>query len=140
MWLAVGGGVLALYLLSVGIVDAFEARVDGAASVAELRWQSQVALSVVRAVLGGIAVAAGLVRGVAPLRVFGLGLLGLATVKVFLYDLSSLDAVYRALSFIVLGILLLLSAYAYRRFGDMPDESHGVADGNAPAEASAEPG
>ena len=53
----------------------------------------------------------------APLRWFGLGLLALATAKVFLYDLASLDAVYRVMSFIVLGILLLLSAYAYRRLG-----------------------
>ena len=121
VWLTLGGGVIALYGLSVGIVDAFQARVDGAASVDELRRQSQVALSVVWAVLGGVAVATGLARGIAPLRVFGLGLLALATVKVFLYDLASLDAVYRVLSFIVLGVLLLLSAYAYRRFGGMPD-------------------
>jgi hypothetical protein len=127
VWLALAGGVIALYGFSVGIVDAFQARVDGAASVAELRWQSQVALSVVWAVLGGVAVAAGLVREVAPLRVFGLGLLALTTVKVFLYDLSSLDAVYRVLSFIVLGILLLLSAYAYRRFGTPPDGAHPAA-------------
>ena len=89
----------------------------GEVSVDELRRQSQVALSVVWAVLGGVAVAVGLVRTVAPLRWFGLGLLALATGKVFLFDLASLDAVYRVMSFIVLGILLLLSSYAYRRLG-----------------------
>jgi uncharacterized membrane protein len=116
-WLALGGGVLALYLVSVGIVDEFQRRVGDVATVAELRWQSQVALSVVWAILGGLAVAVGLLREAALLRWFGLGLLALATGKVFLYDLASLDPVYRVLSFIVLGIFLLLSAYAYRRLG-----------------------
>jgi hypothetical protein len=129
VWVALAGGVLALYGLSVGIVDAFQARVDGVASVAELRRQSQVALSVAWALLGGIAVAAGLARAVAPLRLFGLGLLALTTVKVFLYDLSSLDAVYRVLSFLVLGVLLLLSSYAYRRLGTSPDGArHAASD------------
>jgi hypothetical protein len=140
VWVAVAGGVFALYGLSVGIVDTFQTRVDGVASVAELRWQSQMALSVVWAVLGGVAVAAGLIRDVAPLRVFGLGLLALTTVKVFLYDLSSLDAVYRVLSFIVLGILLLLSAYAYRRFGAAPDDDLDATGRVTSAGASAEPG
>jgi uncharacterized membrane protein len=119
-WLALGSSVLALYLVSIGIVDEFQRRVGGEVSVAELHRQSQVALSVVWAVLGVVAVALGLVRSVAPLRWFGLGLLALATGKVFLYDLASLDAVYRVMSFIVLGILLLLSAYAYRRLGAGP--------------------
>jgi uncharacterized membrane protein len=140
VWVAVAGGVFALYGLSVGIVDTFQTRVDGVASVAELRWQSQMALSVVWAVLGGVAVAAGLIRDVATLRVFGLGLLALTTVKVFLYDLSSLDAVYRVLSFIVLGILLLLSAYAYRRFGAAPDDDLDATGRVTSAGASAEPG
>jgi uncharacterized membrane protein len=121
-WLALGAGVLALYLVSVGIVDEFQRRVGGTVSVAELRRQSQVALSVVWAVLGGAVVAVGLDRQLAPLRWFGLGLLALTTAKVFLYDFASLDAVYRVLSFIVLGILLLLSAYAYRRLGGVAED------------------
>ncbi|MFN8559962.1 MAG: DUF2339 domain-containing protein [Dehalococcoidia bacterium] len=135
-WLALGGGVIALYLLSVGIVDEFQGRVAGESTVAELRRQSQAALSVVWAVLGGLAIAAGLVRGIAPVRWFGLGLLALTTVKVFLYDLASLDAVYRVLSFIVLGVLLLLSAYAYRRLGEKPERAPSptaAPDGAAPA-------
>ena len=138
-WLALGGSVLALYLVSIGIVDEFQRRVGGEVSVAELHRQSQVALSVVWAVLGGIAVAVGLVRSVAPLRWFGLGLLALATSKVFLYDLASLDAVYRVMSFIVLGILLLLSAYAYRRLGAAPDQEVTPLGDVSPASAPDEP-
>jgi hypothetical protein len=139
-WLALGSSVLALYLVSIGIVDEFQRRVDGEVSVAELHRQSQVALSVVWAVLGGFAVAGGLVRAVAPLRWFGLGLLALATSKVFLYDLASLDAVYRVMSFIVLGILLLLSAYAYRRLGTATDQEVTPLGDVSPASAPDEPG
>ncbi len=138
-WLALGGGVLALYLLSIGIVDEFQRRVDGEVGVAELRRQSQVVLSVVWAVLGGVIVVAGLVRPSPPLRWFGLGLLALTTGKVFLYDLASLDAVYRVLSFIVLGVLLLLSAYAYRRLGASTESDGRAADGVAPASVAGEP-
>jgi hypothetical protein len=131
--LAFGGGVLALYLVSIGIVDEFQRRVGVEVSVNELRRQSQVALSVVWAVLGGGAVAVGLVRAVAPVRWFGLGLLALATAKVFLIDLAALDAVYRVMSFIVLGILLLLSSYAYRRLGRTTERESSPPDGITPS-------
>ena len=42
-------------------------------------------------------------------------LLALATAKVFLLDLASLDVAYRVLSLVGLGLLLLGSAYAYGR-------------------------
>jgi uncharacterized membrane protein len=132
--------VLALYLVSIGVVDEFQRRVDGGVSVAELGRQSQVALSVVWAVLGGVAVAAGLVRALAPLRWFGLGLLALATAKVFLVDMAALDAVYRVMSFIVLGVLLLLSAYAYRRLGATTEPNDVTDDGGVLASAPDEPG
>ena len=45
----------------------------------------------------------------------GLLVLGLATVKVFLFDLSSLDVAYRVVTLIVLGLLLVISAYAWGR-------------------------
>jgi uncharacterized membrane protein len=138
-WLTLGGAVLALYLVSIGIVDEFQRRVDGEVSGDELRRQSQVALSVVWAVLGGVAVAVGLVRTVAPLRWFGLGLLALATGKVFLFDLAALDAVYRVMSFIVLGILLLLSSYAYRRLGATSEDDGAAADRVATPSARGEP-
>ena len=109
-------------------------------SVAELHRQSQVALSVVWAILGGVAVAAGLLRSIPPLRWFGLGLLALATAKVFLYDLASLDAVYRVMSFIVLGILLLLSSYAYRRFGPAPEQAVAAPDDPTAPRAPADGG
>ncbi len=118
-WLVVGAGALGVYLLSVGTVDIFQARVGGETSLDSLEKQAQVALSILWAVLGVTAFVAGILRGRtlsgAPLRGAGLALLALATVKVFIYDMASLDASYRVLSFIGLGILLLASSYVYQR-------------------------
>ena len=46
----------------------------------------------------------------------GILLLGATVLKVFLVDLSSLQTFYRIISFIVLGLLLLVVSYGYNRF------------------------
>jgi uncharacterized membrane protein len=66
--------------------------------------------------------AAGLVgigfkRDLRPARLAGLGVAGLAVIKVLLFDLSSLDALYRVGSVFILGLVLLLLAYLYHRQG-----------------------
>lgn len=115
-WLAVGAGALAVYLLSVGLVDEFQRRVGGETALEELQKQAQAALSILWAVLGGAVFVGGIARRVAAGRLFGLALLGLATAKVFIVDLASLDAAYRVLSFIGLGLLLLASSWAYQHW------------------------
>jgi len=42
-------------------------------------------------------------------------LIAVTTVKVFIYDVGQLDRVYRILSFIVLGVLLLAISFVYQR-------------------------
>ena len=49
------------------------------------------------------------------LRWLSLGLLAITVGKVFLYDLSALQRVYRILSFIGLGVLLLAISFAYQK-------------------------
>ena len=49
------------------------------------------------------------------LRIGGLALLGIAVAKVFFYDLATLESIYRVLSFIAIGLLLLAGAFAYQR-------------------------
>ncbi|MBA2363490.1 MAG: DUF2339 domain-containing protein [Chloroflexia bacterium] len=112
---ALGAGVFLVYTLSIGIVDEFQRHVASSSDLEGLRKQAQVALSILWATLGGGAFVAGIVTRIGLLRAAGLGLLAIATTKVFLYDLASLDATYRVPSFIGLGILLLASSYAYQR-------------------------
>jgi uncharacterized membrane protein len=101
--------VAAIYLPSLAIVTAF----DG--DEVEPGQTPQVLLSAFWAIAGLTGIVVGLLRGIRPLRLGALALLLVATAKVFAYDLSELESIYRALSFIALGLLLLGGAFAYQR-------------------------
>ena len=62
-------------------------------------------------------VGVGFRRALKPARIAGLSVAGLAVVKVLLFDLSSLDALYRVGSVFTLGLVFLLLAYLYHRQG-----------------------
>jgi uncharacterized membrane protein len=114
--LEVLGGALLVYLGSVGIVDAFQpdTALDTGLDL-EIRQQGQAFLSGFWSVAGLAALVYGLMRNSRVLRLGGFTLLGLAVSKVFLYDLSTLESLWRVLSFIALGLLLLAGALAYQR-------------------------
>jgi uncharacterized membrane protein len=79
-----------------------------------------VALSVLWTAAGVVVLGLGLLLRRVELRVAGLVVLGMATVKVFLFDLSSLDVAYRVITLIFLGLLLVGSAYAWGRMRPTP--------------------
>ena len=58
----------------------------------------------------------GFAKQIKFIRIMGLILLGLAILKVFLYDLQSLATAYRIISFIGLGLILLAGAFLYNRY------------------------
>jgi len=95
------GAVALVYLVSIAIVDTLSA--------------GQVVLSVFWALAGLGAIVYGLVRDVRRFRLGGLALLALAVTKVYTYDLAELEELSRVLSFIALGLLLLVGAFAYQR-------------------------
>ena len=64
---------------------------------------------------GAMLMVIGFWRKSAFVRWQGLTLIAITTVKVFLYDVSELERVYRIVSFIVLGLLLLAISFAYQR-------------------------
>jgi uncharacterized membrane protein len=103
------GAALTVYLASGLVVDLAGAQ-DGHSTQT-----SQLALSGFWAALGFAAILAGLVRDRRALRLGGLGVLALAVGKVFLVDLAHLESIWRVLSFLALGLLLLAGAYAYQR-------------------------
>ncbi len=112
---AVVAGVFGMWLLSIGLVDLFQASLGGETALEEIGKQAQVALSVLWAGVGVAAFVGGLALRRTSVRLFGLALLGVVTVKVFVVDLAALDVAYRVLSFAALGILLLGAAYLYSR-------------------------
>ena len=115
------GGVSLLYLASVAIVTAFQ---PGAAETAVLelpvRQQGQVLVSALWGLAGLGALLAGLRGDRHELRIGALALLFATIAKVFLYDLAALGSVYRVLSFLALGALLLAASFAYQRLRPMP--------------------
>jgi uncharacterized membrane protein len=111
------GAALLVYLGSVLIVDTV-----GVDRLGETRQAGQTWLSAFWTVTGLGAVIVGLVRRRADVRLGGLALLGVAIAKVWTYDLSELDALARVLSFLGLGALLLVGAFAYGRIKPERDE------------------
>jgi hypothetical protein len=63
----------------------------------------------------GALVATGFRLGQRAARIAGLALAGVAALKIVLYDLSQLEALYRVGSFFVLAVITLAVAYAYNR-------------------------
>ena len=59
---------------------------------------------------------AGLVLRDRQYRLGGLALLGLSVGRVFFVDVWAFEPVFRIISFIVLGLVLLVIGYAYNRF------------------------
>jgi uncharacterized membrane protein len=127
----IAAGVTAVYLVSVGVVGLVATQVGGATTTQELRTQGQVALSIVWTVMGITGFVAGLRLRNDDLRHGGLALLALATAKVFLFDLGALDVAYRVISLIVLGLVLLASAWLWQRAQPRPPVS--PAEGHHPA-------
>ena len=74
----------------------------------------QTLLSVLWAVAGVAALIRGLVVDDRPLRRAAFILLGVTSAKVFMYDLASLDSMYRVGSLIGFGLLLMAGAFAYQ--------------------------
>lgn len=65
--------------------------------------------------VGGLFMAAGIIRRLPILRYAALAVLVVATIKVFLFDLAGLGGVWRALSFLGLGAALMTIALVYQR-------------------------
>ena len=55
----------------------------------------------------------GFVRAKAPLRYLAMAIFAITLVKVFVVDMKHVEAVYRILSFLGLGLLLIISAWFY---------------------------
>ena len=116
--LVVVANVLAVVALSAeaaGYFDAGRVALTDTGRLRDLGLAKQLSLSVVWALYGAGLLLAGRVWGVRLLRVMSLALLSLTTLKVFFWDLSSLDRVYRIISFIVLGAILLAVSYLYQK-------------------------
>lgn len=117
---------VALFLLSVETRDIFQQQIAAlaGASTFESRWSDldrlenlkQLSLSGLWLLYSVALMALGLVRRRRLLRLEAIGLFGFAILKIFIYDLSFLETLYRIFSFVGLGVILLLVSYLYQRY------------------------
>jgi len=82
---------------------------------ADTRLTQQLALSLLWTVYATALILWGVGKGSPALRWSGLALFSVVVVKVFLYDLSFLERVYRIASFTVLGVLLVAVSFFYQQ-------------------------
>jgi len=58
----------------------------------------------------------GIWRRMQRIRIMAIILFGITILKIFIYDLSFLETLYRIFSFIVLGLILLATSFLYQRY------------------------
>ena len=116
----VAANLLAILALSVESYGHYAVRISEASAtdldLGDLRLAQQLSISVIWTMYGGAMLTIGIVKRSRLLRMMALLLLGLTILKVFLLDLSSLDKIYRIISFIVLGAILLAVSFLYQRY------------------------
>ena len=103
------------WILHQGLAVAAARAADDSGSARKLQWKQQVGLSLLFTLYAAAALAWGFVRRIPAVRYAALGLFGVVIVKAFLIDLAELQAIYRILSFLVLGLVLLGVSYVYQK-------------------------
>jgi len=106
------GTALLFILLSVETYLYFLERIADPESA---RWVAQMSLSVVWGVYATAVLVIGFWRRVRSLRLSALGLFGLTALKLVIIDMAKVEEVYRIVSFLVLGILMIGASYLYHR-------------------------
>lgn len=118
--LVVAANLLAILALSLESYGHYAVKINAPnvtqSDLGDLRLAQQLSISVIWTVYGGAMLTIGIVKRSRLLRMMALLLLGLTIFKVFLLDLSSLDKIYRIISFIVLGAILLAVSFLYQRY------------------------
>jgi uncharacterized membrane protein len=79
----------------------------------------QLLLSAVWLVYSIILMALGIWKRARIVRIEAIVLFGVAILKIFIYDLSFLDTLYRIFSFVGLGVILLAVSYLYQRYSEI---------------------
>jgi uncharacterized membrane protein len=120
--LVVVANVLTIGVISAEIRDFWTTREAGASG----RLAQQASLSIAWAAYAVVLIVAGIRARYPPIRYLAIVVLGATILKVFAVDLSELDRIYRILSIVALGALLLVTSYLYQRYRsriEAPDEA-----------------
>lgn len=117
-------GIIGLWLGSLEIDRLFDPDFSSLANAAMAR---QTGLSIYWGVYGIALVAIGFAWRVAECRYVGLALLGITLLKVVIVDMRDVESIYRVMSLVGVGLLLVLTSIGYARMSsrligaDRPD-------------------
>jgi uncharacterized membrane protein len=107
--------ILLLYAVSLSILGLAEE--IGHGSTPARFHGGHAAVSAVWGLLGLVALYLGLRKRLGWLQAVGFGLFAVSLAKIFLYDLTFLSSITRALSFLAVGAVLLLGGFFVQRLG-----------------------
>lgn len=79
------------------------------------QWMARMSVSVVWAISATVTLVVGFWRKWRTVRLGALGLFGATAIKLVAMDLSGIEQIYRIISFVVLGVLMVLASYLYHR-------------------------
>jgi uncharacterized membrane protein len=115
--------LVVLELVSVEIRDHFERRLATRTLPSGARGAlvnaQQLTLSGAWLVYSLALIVLGIWRRNRTVRIVALGLFAITILKIFLYDLSFLDTLYRIFSFMGLGVILLVVSWLFQRYRDL---------------------
>jgi uncharacterized membrane protein len=108
-WAAIGA------LLGLLSAEAYSWGIALPVTLARAEWTARMSLSLVWGVYAAVLLALGFWRRRFGLRMAALALFGATALKLVLLDMIGVKQVYRIVSFLVLGALMVGAAYAYHR-------------------------
>ncbi|MCU0422927.1 MAG: DUF2339 domain-containing protein [Bacteroidia bacterium] len=76
----------------------------------------KLAVTILFAVYALILISIGLWQRKAALRIYGIALFAATLIKLFLYDLSGTESIEKTITFIIVGILLLVISFLYNKY------------------------
>ncbi len=105
-------GLFPLFLLSA---ETYSYCYDTIKDYSRARWVAHMSLSLVWSIYAVAALVVGFRLGIRPVRLAALGLLGLTAIKLLLVDMATVQQIYRIISFLVLGTMMIAASYLYHR-------------------------
>ncbi len=79
------------------------------------RWTAQMSLTIVWGLFAVTSLIIGFLRQVRELRFAALGLLAVTALKLVLVDMAQVHQIYRIISFVVLGLIMIAASFLYHR-------------------------
>lgn len=115
--LVVTGNIMILWFMSAEVITYFDyCKVYIGKYGKEVEGYKQMTISIVWALYSIVLMAIGIFKKYGAVRLMSIVIFIITILKVFVLDMAGLETIYRIISFIVLGIILMLAAFLYNKY------------------------